>query len=337
MNGPRAPGAVSALLCAACTVAMACGEDPRPMGPEVPTGPTPEGSLSFLAGRWEVRSVTFEASGDSVVQDGFSHVTRELGGVAMKEVLTHVTGDSLRATESLIVPPRGGGGSSWMIARGDGETGTFDVVSGGFFSGSGTLTSRPGTRPDGGLTRLRFENAYLDSVRVTLEYSEDGGSSWTVERRHRYTRSAAQPPSLPPAAACTAEEHHQFDFWLGDWNAVGVSGQGGGRNDIRSLLNGCILEENWSGGAEGTSYNMFDVRTELWYQVWVDTSGLLLVLQGGSSLTDRMVLEGETVPGGQRQRISWIARSDGTVRQTGEVASAPGGWNVSYDLIYSLR
>lgn len=314
----------------------ACGDaGPNdPMDPGEPIGPTPASDLSFLVGSWGVEAVLFDPSGDSLVQEGFATVSRELSGAAFSEVLTRILGDSTLESESLMMPLTQG---SWLIARGNGERGTFDILGGRLVEGSGSFLPRTGTRPDGGQTRIRFDRAFADSVRIEVAESADEGATWRVVERYRYTRSTEARPNLPEANVCADAQYHQFDFWLGDWNAVGTSGQGGGRNNIRSRLGGCIVEENWNGGALGTSFNMYDPRTDLWYQVWVDTAGLRLVLQGGLNASGQMVLEGATVVSGQGQRVTWTDLADGTVRQTGEVASPTGGWTTTYDLIYSLR
>jgi len=91
---------------------------------------------------------------------------------------------------------------------------------------------------------------------------------------------------------------------------------------------------------EGRSLNAYDASTDRWHQTWVDSTGGLLLLDGG--LVDgAMVLEG-SAPADQgaapeRQRIAWTVERDG-VRQHWE-ASADGGttWRTAFDGCYRRR
>src|SRR3954470_11889409 len=94
---------------------------------------------------------------------------------------------------------------------------------------------------------------------------------------HGRTDKAEAPPP-----ACSEPEYHQFDFWIGDWDVRGPKGKQAGVNHIRSILDGCVLQENWSGagGSTGTSYNIYDRTQKKWHQTWVDNQGTLLQLDG---------------------------------------------------------
>jgi hypothetical protein len=139
---------------------------------------------------------------------------------------------------------------------------------------------------------------------------------------------AAQP--APPArSGCTAPEHRQFDFWLGEWEVEQEGAGRAGTNRIESILEGCALQERWTGasGMRGTSLNAYSPRDRKWHQTWVDTSGLRLDLEGGLR-GGSMVLEGPA-PGDKPgttvlHRISWQKLADGSVRQHWQ-ASSDGG------------
>lgn len=145
----------------------------------------------------------------------------------------------------------------------------------------------------------------------------------------------------PPT--CSAEEHRQFDFWLGTWDVFDPDGRQVGMNEITMELNGCVLHEHWQslgGPHRGNSYNIYDRTTGRWHQTWVDNSGLLLQLDGG--LVDgNMVLEGETLnPEGDRilNRITWSREEEGTVRQLWEMSEDGGeSWTVAFDGRYVKR
>jgi hypothetical protein len=148
----------------------------------------------------------------------------------------------------------------------------------------------------------------------------------------------AQAPG-PPPAPCTAAEHRQFDFWLGEWDVV-VAGKPVNRSRITPLFGACgIREEYWAGGGsyQGSSFNMYDAPRKVWHQSWVDNQGGVLVLEGGLRGIS-MVLEGKQPGpqgGEQANRITWTPNADGTVRQHWEV-SVDGGrsWATAFDGLY---
>ena len=139
----------------------------------------------------------------------------------------------------------------------------------------------------------------------------------------------------PPPPPCPAPEARQFDFWIGEWD-VSDFGQPAGRNTIRPILDGCVLQENWRGvsGSAGTSLNFWDPERQRWRQLWVWREGTTLELEGAFR-DGAMVLEGASKgrkgeP--QRNRISWSQNPDGTVRQHWEVSKDDGKtWKTEFD------
>lgn len=163
-------------------------------------------------------------------------------------------------------------------------------------------------------------------------------------------RVAALSLALSPVAAsaqetaeatppCAGEEYRQFDFWLGSWEVTTPDGNVAGTNAIDSILNGCVLREQWRGarGMTGTSYNTYDPHTGAWYQTWVDDRGGFLLLSGGLE-EGSMVLRGEMVDdqGAVLHRITWTPVVTEQVRQLWE-ASRDGGatWSVVFDGRYA--
>ena len=153
------------------------------------------------------------------------------------------------------------------------------------------------------------------------------------------TEQAAPPPA---PVYCTDEEYRQFDFWLGEWT-VTSNGQFAGTNHVHRIHGDCALQENWvggsAGGIRGTSFNLYDRATGRWHQTWVDSSGTLLLLDGG--LVDgSMVLSGKRPTsdgsGVARHRISFTPNEDGTVRQLWEASQDDGAsWTVLFDGLYT--
>jgi hypothetical protein len=141
------------------------------------------------------------------------------------------------------------------------------------------------------------------------------------------------------------DEHgtaRDFDFWIGEWDVFGPQGRHVGTNSITRLFDGSALAEHWrgAGGVEGHSLNAYDASTDRWHQTWVDSTGGLLLLDGG--LVDgAMVLEG-TAPATagaapERQRITWTPHPDG-VRQHWESSADDGAtWQTAFDGRYRRR
>ena len=144
---------------------------------------------------------------------------------------------------------------------------------------------------------------------------------------------------------------HDFDFWIGDWDVFGPEGTQVGRNTITSMFAtpsaSGMLHEHWhgNGGVEGRSINAYDATRGRWHQTWMDSTGDMLVLEGG--LVDgAMVLEslasdeGDT-PTAERQRITWTRVSDpdgAEVRQLWESSNDGGAtWTVAFDGWYRRR
>jgi hypothetical protein len=154
----------------------------------------------------------------------------------------------------------------------------------------------------------------------------------------------ADSPASADAAPCSAPEHRQFDFWIGQWD-VTANGQAAGTNAIRPVHDGCALHESWQGAGEGgisgSSYNIYDQASGRWHQTWVDAGGTLLQLDGGM-VDGSMVLNGSRPArngGGMTlHRITWTPSVDGSVRQLWEASQDDGNsWNVLFDGRYTKR
>ena len=148
--------------------------------------------------------------------------------------------------------------------------------------------------------------------------------------------------AAPPA--CTAPEHRQFDFWVGEWDVADASGKPAGTNRISAIHDGCALREEWQGrsGVTGSSLNVYDRERKRWHQTWVDSSGGLLVLEGGFA-DGAITLSGTSFEAGAPskrtlQRIRWQAQPDGRVRQLWETSANEGNdWSVVFDGWYTRR
>ncbi len=151
----------------------------------------------------------------------------------------------------------------------------------------------------------------------------------------------ATPSTQAPPPPCSDPEYRQFDFWLGEWEVRGPAGKLAGTSSIRSEHDGCVIHERYDTGRgyDGESLNIYDKYRRLWHQTWVDTTGMLLELEGG--LRDgSMVLEGQSPDAEGRsveQRITWTPNADGSVRQLWESKTVEGDWQVLFDGRYTRR
>ncbi len=141
------------------------------------------------------------------------------------------------------------------------------------------------------------------------------------------------------AGPCDTPEHRAFDFWLGEWNVKKPNGDLAGVNRIEREYGGCVLHERYKTdrGYSGESLNAYDAARKVWHQTWVDSSGTLLLLEGGLR-EGKMVLEGQTHTADgdiTKHRITWTPNADGSVRQLWESTDAEGKWVTAFDGMYT--
>lgn len=153
---------------------------------------------------------------------------------------------------------------------------------------------------------------------------------------------AAGQTAAPPAAACSAPEHRQFDFWVGRWD-VYPTGQAKlvAHSLIERLYGGCAIRENWMplSGGEGGSLSNYVAREKGWRQTWLDSSGARVEFTGGWNGVAMVITgawPGAVKPGQDALvRMTYTPSPDGSVRQFGE-ASTDGGktWAPNFDFTY---
>lgn len=151
----------------------------------------------------------------------------------------------------------------------------------------------------------------------------------------------AQPKQADP---CSDAKSHQFDFWIGRWE-VSSNGKRAGTNKIVAILDGCVLQETWTGSgspnSRGTSLNYYNPATGKWHQFWVWQSGVPLPTLSGEYADGKMVLAGHGPnPKGEmlHHRISWYNNQDGTVRQHWQISRDGGkSWRTSFDGLYRKK
>jgi hypothetical protein len=104
----------------------------------------------------------------------------------------------------------------------------------------------------------------------------------------RPVSSSAAPADSPKPAACTAPEYHQFDFWVGDWDAFDFDNPTtkAARTQVDLILDGCVLRENYQAtdGHQCQSFSIYDASRKVWHQIWVNGRRQDLETVGRSSL-----------------------------------------------------
>jgi hypothetical protein len=145
-------------------------------------------------------------------------------------------------------------------------------------------------------------------------------------------------PQRPLSTGCDGPAYRQFDFWVGDWDAV-EAGEVTPRAHVRvtRILDGCAIREEYqdSGGLIGESLSTYDRSRQVWHQSWVTNRGQLLLLDGDIR-GGAIVLTGADRAAGAAALVrgTWTATRDGA-REVG-VTSPDGGktWRPWFDLSF---
>lgn len=71
--------------------------------------------------------------------------------------------------------------------------------------------------------------------------------------------------------------NRDVDFWLGEWSVTDTTPsakRSTGTNSIRRMYGGKVIHESFKMGTfEGQSWSVFNPRTKVWNQTWVDNAG----------------------------------------------------------------
>lgn len=148
--------------------------------------------------------------------------------------------------------------------------------------------------------------------------------------------ASAAPSSNESTPVCNSREHHQFDFWIGDWDAFDYgTANKVARTRVDRTLNGCVLRELYEDptGLKGESFTIYDAARKTWHQSWVTNRGQLLAIEG-------RLQNGEIVLSGHDHTKDAIVRGtwtpvDGGVRETAFTSADNGAtWKPWFDLLF---
>jgi hypothetical protein len=147
-------------------------------------------------------------------------------------------------------------------------------------------------------------------------------------------------------ATCDTPQHHQLDFWVGDWQVFdAATNQLVAFERVEKHSQGCIVQENLTFLTDmyrrtgvkyrlaGIGVNRFD--GENWLQMWADNQWGAIFLRGALDADGKMVFV-TVIPSRKRDvKLVYENRPDGTVRILQYVEPAGSGKWVKYgDLIY---
>jgi hypothetical protein len=159
--------------------------------------------------------------------------------------------------------------------------------------------------------------------------------------------SVTQTGGAAPPNPCAAQEQHQLDFWVGEWDLTWPGAKSAevqhGSNSVRRALDGCVVEENFSGGDDlhlrGRSVSVFDTRNGKWKQTWVDNEGGYLDFTGEFA-DGQMILGREvTLPDSSknRQRMVFKNISKNEFDWSWESSKDGKNWQVVWPIHYKRR
>ena len=153
--------------------------------------------------------------------------------------------------------------------------------------------------------------------------------------------------STHTASPCAAPQQKQFDFWVGEWDLSWPgenSATGHGTNSIKRILDGCVVQETFSGQSSvalrGTSLSIFDTRAGKWRQTWVDNEGGYLDFVGEFSNGQMILQRQATRPDGARilQRMVWKNITATEFDWSWEASADEGKtWQVNWPIHYKRR
>ena len=148
---------------------------------------------------------------------------------------------------------------------------------------------------------------------------------------------------------CSRPEYRQFDFWLGEWEAIGVNGQKAGDSKISLILDSCIILEEWTSASisqgiryAGKSFNTYNAATKQWQQTWVDNAGGSNEYLLGKFDNNKIIYNSSPFPFNKDtmaiRKMTFTNLSSVKLRQHGEISKDNGvNWATEYDLEYRRK
>lgn len=156
-------------------------------------------------------------------------------------------------------------------------------------------------------------------------------------------------PLLAQRLPCSSPQFRQFDFWIGEWDVFGKTGQKAGDSKISLILDSCIILEEWTSANmqqglryAGKSFNTWNAATKEWQQTWVDNRGNTTAFTHGKYEEKKIIFNTDPFPFSKDtiavRRLTFFDLGKDKVRQLGEITKDKGAtWVTEYDLEYRRR
>lgn len=156
------------------------------------------------------------------------------------------------------------------------------------------------------------------------------------------TSAVAQQKTPQP---CSDPQQKQFDFWVGEWDLTSAGPNGSkvaqGTNSVHRIMDGCVVQENFSSGdtgpLRGMSLSMFEPQSGKWKQTWVDNQGAYMDFVGEFKDGQMVLAREATGPGGSKFLQRMVYKNIGANEfDWSWEASRDGGttWTVKWPLHY---
>jgi hypothetical protein len=136
---------------------------------------------------------------------------------------------------------------------------------------------------------------------------------------------------------CSSPEYRQFDFWLGDWDAIEVgSTTPEARVKVTSVLEGCAVREEYDAtdGHKGESLSIYDKSRNAWHQSWFTNRGQFLAIEGRFTAGAMVLTGSDQTTNGKRRLVRGMWKPEGNnVRETAWRSTDNGKtWEPWFDL-----
>lgn len=149
-------------------------------------------------------------------------------------------------------------------------------------------------------------------------------------------RGDGEPPAVADRDACRTPEHRALDGRVGTWYQTSPDDRLQGETQVRSILGGCAVWQDWHGasGGVGSSLNAYDVAAGHWRHMWVNGVSIVLLAEG--RLRDRHTMEWNvshiSLPKDEGEVERWVWSLDEPIYNRVE-ASEDGGetWGIVFD------
>jgi hypothetical protein len=157
-----------------------------------------------------------------------------------------------------------------------------------------------------------------------------------AQQKKKFTASTSKGPP------CSSTAHHAFDWWVGDWDVQTPKGTVAGENKVERILDGCAFRESWKAadGSEATSLTSYDAPGGRWTQAFVDSLGMVLILEGEVKEGKMTLSCTRYGPRGSStlNRVTWQKVDADHLRQRWEQSTDEGRqWTLLFEGLYTRK